>query len=101
MNPAAVPVHHALRAECPSAGCQTRASQTDFGPRFESSEGVSSLEPSPFSPLLKHDVKVNCSRGELLWKGRIFLALPELPWSATPCWDVRYDRKVGTHASRA
>jgi hypothetical protein len=28
-------------------------------------------------------------------------ALPEFPWLATRCCEVRCDRRVGTHASRA
>jgi hypothetical protein len=28
------------------------------------------------------------------------LALPEFPWLATRCREVRYDRRVGIHASR-
>jgi transposase len=28
------------------------------------------------------------------------MALPEFPWLATRCYEVRYDRRVGSHASR-
>jgi hypothetical protein len=40
---------------------------------------------------------VKSTQGENLGK---IEALPEFPWLATRCREVRYDRRVGIHASR-